>query len=311
MLWAVIQLVGGFLLLTLAADRLIAGASALALRLGISVSVVALTVVAYGTSFPEMTVSAVSALTGKPEIALGNVIGSNIANVGMIIGVAALLRPMTVLGTFMKRDYPVLLGVLVLMILFLMDGIVSRPEGAVLFALGIGYTAFLVYSARRERVTREESDVPKDGSRMRQILYIVLGFAGLVAGGRVGVQGAVEIARNLGMSERVIGLTIVALGTSLPELAASLVALRRKEADLAIGNIVGSCIFNVIFVLGLSATIHAIVVPRSQQLMIDLSVMSGMALLFGVFMFTARRLTRMEGFVLLGGFVGYNAYLIL
>ncbi len=308
-LMAILELVSGFVLLVLGAQGLVAGAASLAVQLGISAAVVGLTVVAYGTSLPEATVSALSALSGNSEIALGNVVGSNIANIGLIIGLAALIRPMPVDIAFLKRDSPILGVVTLLLILFLLDGEIVRWEGLCLLAGGIFYTLFLIISSRKgSQVATEE--VPDIRSRKKQIAFIIGGLALLLGGGKLCVSGAVDIASALGMSERVIGLTIVAVGTSLPELAASLVAAWKKQSDIALGNILGSNIFNVLFVLGLSTAIAAIRVPTGLRLNIDLAVMVGFTVAFGVFMFTLRRVTRWEGLLLLAGYAAYTGYLL-
>ncbi|MBU1069220.1 calcium/sodium antiporter [Myxococcota bacterium] len=313
MLWlSAVELIGGFLLLAVAANWLIAGASSMALQLGISASVVGLTVIAYGTSLPEMTVSAVSAVSGNPQIALGNVIGSNIANIALIIGLTALFRPMPVDKSFLRRDFPVLALVTGGVIVFLADGTISRFEGMVLFLAGLAYTVFLVISTRGKRDEAAPEDEPATGmSRPRQVLLIVLGLAGLLAGGRLGVMGAIGFAEVFGLSERVIGLTIVAIGTSLPELAASLAASFRNQSAMALGNILGSNIFNIIFVLGVSAMIHAITVPGGLPLQVDLNVMVAFTLAFGLFMLTRRRVSRLEGALLVAGYAGYTAYLVV
>jgi cation:H+ antiporter len=312
MLWVYfLQLIGGFVLLAVAANWLIAGASSLALQVGISASVVGLTVIAYGTSLPEMTVSALSAVSGRPEIALGNVIGSNIANIGLIIGLTALFRPLPVDKSFLRRDFPVMALVTGIFIYFLADGTISRFEGAVLFLAGLVYTVFLILSTRGRRDEGASGVVEEPGmTRRKQVLLIVLGLAGLLGGGRLGVMGAVGIAGTFGLSERVIGLTIVAIGTSLPELAASLAASFKKQSGMALGNILGSNIFNIIFVLGVSSMIHAIVVPGGLPLQVDLGVMVAFALLFGLFMMTRRRISRFEGALLVAGYAGYTAYLV-
>jgi len=312
MLWlSAVELIAGFVLLAVAANWLIAGASSLALQVGLSASVVGLTVIAYGTSLPEMTVSALSAVSGNPEIALGNVIGSNIANIGLIIGITALFRPLPVEKSFLRRDFPVMALVTGGFIFFLSDGAISRVEGGVLFCAGIVYTVFLILSTRGQQDEGASEVAPEPFmTRKKQVLLIVLGLAGLLLGGRLGVLGAVGFAEFFGLSERVIGLTIVAVGTSLPELAASLAAAFKKQSGMALGNILGSNIFNIIFVLGVSSMIHAIVVPGGLPLRIDLSVMVAFAVLFGLFMLTRKRVSRLEGALLVAGYAGYTTYLV-
>jgi cation:H+ antiporter len=314
MIWlSAVELIGGFVLLAVAANWLIAGASSMALQLGISASVVGLTVIAYGTSLPEMTVSALSAVSGNPQIALGNVIGSNIANIGLIIGLTALFRPMPVDRSFLRRDFPVLALVTGGFIIFLADGTISRFEGMVLFLAGLAYTVFLILSTRGrkdEGVTEPAAGAAPGMSRTRQVVLIILGLAGLLGGGRLGVMGAVGIAEVFGLSERVIGLTIVAVGTSLPELAASLAASIKGQLGMALGNILGSNIFNVIFVLGVSAMIHAVTVPGGLPLQVDLGVMVAFTMAFGLFMLTRRRVSRLEGVLLVAAYAGYTTYLV-
>lgn len=306
---AITELLVGFVLLVLGAHWLVAGAASLAVQMGISTAIVGLTIVAYGTSLPEATVSAVSAFLGNPEIALGNVVGSNIANIGLIVGVSAIVRPIPVDLAFLKRDFPILGIVTALFLFFLSDGEISRWEGGLLMVAGFLYSAFLIFAANKTQNTTDE-EIPDIKSRKKQIASILLGLALLLGGGKLAVSGAVDIAKTLGVSERVIGLTIVAIGTSLPELAASIVAALKKQSAIAIGNILGSNIFNIVFVLGVSCILTAIRVSTGPRLNLDLLVFIGFTAFFGFFMFTLRRIARWEGVLLLAGYIAYTGYLL-
>jgi cation:H+ antiporter len=256
-------LAAGGLLLYFGAQWLVAGASALALALRIPQLIVGLTVVAYGTSTPEVVVSVQSALAGHPAVAIGNVLGSNIANIGLILGVAAMVAPARVDGALRRRELPILLLATALVPLVLLDGVIARAEGATLLALGLLYSGWMVWAARSgaelasaradvaaERDMADAAGAPRPRGVARSLAVALFGLAVLLVGGTLFVNGAVDAAHALGMSERLVGLTVVAIGTSLPELVTSVVAARRGHSDLAIGNVVGSNIFNVFLCLG-------------------------------------------------------------
>ncbi|MBU1244246.1 calcium/sodium antiporter [Myxococcota bacterium] len=305
------QLIAGFLLLTHGANWLITGGSTLALRIGISTTVVGLTVMAFGTSMPELTVNVSSALSGNTGIALGNILGSNIANIALILGITAMISPMAVAEDFLGRDFLWMTGAAVLLFVAMLDGTLSFPEGAVFLALGIGYTWHLIAGSRKE----ERQDPGEAHGKGRGLLIngglVVLGLVALVAGGKLCVDSAVSFARFFGMSERVIGLTVVAVGTSMPEFAASLAAALKGRAEMAIGNIIGSNIFNILIILGITAMVHPIHVAVDARYFVDMSVMLGVTLLLWPLMRTGMTLVRLEGALLFSIYSGYIAYLLL
>jgi cation:H+ antiporter len=318
----VASLVAGAVLLYFGAEWLVAGAAGLASSLGVRPLIVGLTVVAYGTSAPELVVSMSAGLSGQSGIALGNVVGSNIANLALILGAAALIRPARVDPTLIRRELPVLVATTAVLPLALINGVVGRPEGAALLAVALGYSVWMIRSsgvgsAGEASAVAEaaaiaggvvDADAPAAAvvSRARLALRAVAGLALLVGGGYLLVEGAVGVARSLGMSERVIGLTIVAIGTSLPELATSLVAASRGHADIAVGNVIGSNIFNVLLILGATAVVAPIPAALSS-VTLDLAMLGGITGFAVVVMATRRRVTRVEATVML---LSYVAFLI-
>jgi cation:H+ antiporter len=297
------------------------GASRLAAAAGISPLVIGLTVVAFGTSSPELAVSVRSGLlgTGGADIALGNVVGSNIFNILFILGISAVMAPLVVSQQLVRIDVPLMITVSILILLAGLDGVVGRLEGLLLFLGVIAYTAFAIHLGRKEsRAVQEEYEReysrPAHGRRAiaGSLVLAVAGLAMLVAGAHWLVKGAVQIARSLGISELVIGLTIVSVGTSLPEVATSVVAAVRGERDIAVGNVVGSNLFNLLSVLGLSAAIspQGINVPPAA-LRLDIPVMIAASALCLPIFFTGYRITRSEGALFLACYVLYVVYLIL
>jgi cation:H+ antiporter len=260
MLIAIVQLAGGFVLLVWGADRLIAGASAMARNLGVSPLIIGLTIVALGTSAPELLVSAVAAYRGNPELAVGNAIGSNIANIGLILGITALVYPLRVESETLKREYPLLMFVMVASFILAADLEFTRPEGWLMITGLIGMLGWMVGLGLRRGPTDPlalefEAEIPTDMPNKTAVLWLLVGGIVLPVSSTFLVEGAITVARSLHVSEAVIGLTIVALGTSLPELAASVTSALRREDDLAIGNIIGSNMFNILGVLGVAAVI--------------------------------------------------------
>jgi cation:H+ antiporter len=311
MIWTdLLGLAIGLVLLFFGGEGLVKGSSALALRLGMTPLVAGLTVVAFGTSAPELVVSVKAALAGQGAIALGNVIGSNIFNIGFILGLTALIFPLKVENQIVRFDVPILIAVTLGSLVFLWDFALGRAEGAGFFLGLIGYIGLSVWMAKKVAVSRQVEQeyaeaVPKPaGKVVRDLAFILGGLALLVIGSRFFVSGATGIARGLGVSEAIIGLTIVACGTSMPELAASIVAALRKEPDIALGNIVGSNIFNLLGILGVSALIAPLSGPGLQHT--DLYVMTAFALVLLPMVWSGFRLVRWEGAVLLAG---YGAYL--
>jgi len=309
----VLCLVLGAGFLYLGAEWLVKGAAGLALAVRIAPAAVGATVVAYATSAPELTVSVAAAAEKESAIVLGNAIGSNIANLGLILGVTALIAPPRVTAGLIRRELPVLLASTALPVLFLRDGVISRPEGLVLLAGALGFTIWMLRARTGvSDVITPASDRGPATRPPRRLLLLALALAGLaalVAGGKIFVDGAVAVARSLGISERVVGLTIVAAGTSLPELAASLVAAARGHSELAVGNVVGSNIFNSFLILGVAAVVHPIA-GSLATLWLDLTALGALTLLAAYALRTERSIRRWEGAVLLGGYVAFLVALL-
>jgi cation:H+ antiporter len=309
----ILILVLGLVLLYFGAEGLVRGSSSLALRLGVGPLLVGLTVVAFGTSTPELVVSLMAAYLGQGDISVGNVVGSNICNIGLILGFCALIIPIKVASQIVRVDTPIMIGVTALAMALLYDGALTRFEGIILFILLLVYVLFSIRLARKQVSDplagefSEEIKISKWGT-WEDIAFIVGGLVMLVFGARFLVEAAIDIAKAFGLSEAVIGLTIVAVGTSLPEFATSLVAALKKEADIAVGNIVGSNIFNILGILGISSA----VTPLSSAgiTAIDLGVMMLFALVLWIFSRTGHLLTRFEGFLMLAGYAGYVAWLV-
>ena len=300
-------IVSGFIILTLGAEALVRGASVIALRLGIAPLIIGLTIVAFGTSAPELAVSIKSALAGNSGIALGNVVGSNIVNIGLILAVTALIRPIQVQSQMVKRDIPIMIAASILVWLLLLDGDVSFLDGLILFSLLVGY---LVFSYKSASSSTEELDLDeRPQSPFISILLIVIGIAMLVGGGILFVDGAIDLAKHFGLSEVIIGLTIVAIGTSMPELVTSVMAALKGQSDIAIGNVVGSNIFNLLGILGATALIHPVSALGFN--VIDFISMIIFALLVLPFAWSGLRIGRREGVVLLMGYLGYTSYLVV
>lgn len=302
--------VTGLLVLMGGAESLVRGSSALALRLGVTPLVVGLTVVAFGTSSPELAVSIESALKGSSSIALGNVIGSNVANIGLILGITAMIRPMHVQPSLLREQIPLMIVMSFIIWFMSMDGRIGFFDGVV---LSLALTGFLVHSYRISRDGGEEDgDLPEDAMTLKDktwfcILLIILGLGGLIGGGMLLVNSAVEIARLFDVDEAIIGLTIVAIGTSMPELATSVVAAIRKHSDIAIGNIVGSNIFNLLAILGIASLIRPLSGAGINHT--DYLVMIAFAVILLPMAWSGRTLSRPEGTVLLLGYLGYMAYI--
>lgn len=300
-------IIAGMLLLYLGAESLVRGSSRLAAYFGIPPLVIGLTIVAFGTSAPELTVSLSAALKGASDVAVGNVIGSNIFNIAVILGITAMIRPPSVHLDLIRREIPILILVTVLGGGLILFGQISRITGVLLFLGLCVYTIQSIRNGRNQPVDPLAALPASADSRVwRHGVMIVAGLGILVLGSQMFVSGAVAMARDYGLSEAVIGLTIVAAGTSLPELATSVVAAIRKESDVAIGNIVGSNIFNILCILGLTATITPIRIAGIG--LNDAAFMLGLALLLLPFAFTQRLITRWEGGVFLGI---YGVYLFL
>ena len=305
----ILMIIAGVVLVLWGADRLTDGAVALAERMQIPQIVIGLTIVALGTSAPEFCVSLVSALKGTADLAVGNVVGSNIFNTMLIVGVAAMVAPMTILPSTIRKDVPVaLLASVALTVMVLMDGDLSRVDAALLF---VGFLAFMwvtLRGAKGSHAIEQEQAAPHGYSVLKSVGLLVLGLACLVVGSNIFVDGATSVAQTLGVSEAVIGLTIVAGGTSLPELATSVVAARKGNSGIAIGNVLGSNVLNILLILGAAG----LICPMQVQgiTIVDFTVMTGSMLLLWLFSYTKLTVARWEGAVLTAIFLGYMGWLV-
>ena len=305
----ILMIVAGVVLVLWGADRLTDGAVALAERMEIPQIVIGLTIVALGTSAPEFCVSLVSALKGTADLAVGNVVGSNIFNAMLIVGVAAMVAPMTILPSTVRKDVPVaLLASVALTVMVLMDGDLSRVDAALLF---VGFLAFMwvtLRGAKGSHAIEQEQAAPRCYSVLKSVGLLVLGLACLVVGSNIFVDGATSVAQTLGVSEAVIGLTIVAGGTSLPELATSVVAARKGNSGIAIGNVLGSNVLNILLILGAAG----LICPMQVQgiTLVDFAMMTGSVLLLWLFSYTKLTVARWEGAVLTVLFLGYMTWLV-
>jgi cation:H+ antiporter len=316
MIWIFIA---GLISLVVGAELLVRGASRLALSLGISPLVVGLTIVAFGTSAPEVAVSVSAALEGRADIAIGNVVGSNIFNVLFILGVSSLITPLIVNAQIIRQEVPIMIGASLLLLAFGLDGSIGLLDAIILFALLVVYTVFLVIQSRREtRATQDEyqSELePKshwDAHWGVQLALIVVGLIFLVMGSGWLVEAATSFAKSMGVSDLVIGLTIVAAGTSMPEVATSIMAAVRKQRDIAVGNVIGSNTFNILGCLGVSGMVAPNGLGMAPALMaFDIWIMLAVALACLPVFMTGREIARWEGAVFLGYYAAYTTYLIL
>lgn len=314
-----ILLIVGFVLLVKGADFFVDGSSSIAKFLKIPSIVIGLTIVAFGTSAPEAAVSIIAGINGSNDIAVGNVIGSNVFNILVVLGVSAAIKSVSIDSQIIKKDYPfMILATLALALFsffsFFGNGTVhsiSRIEAFILLALMAVFLYSVISSAlrtRKENASALEDDKPKYGIG-KSILFTLGGLAGIIIGGQLVVDSASDIARDFGMSENLVGLTIVAVGTSLPELVTSIVAARKGESDIAIGNVVGSNVFNILFVLAASAAITPMNI--GAQSLVDLIVLIAITLLTYVFCVTQKKVTRPEGVTLVFMYIGYMTYAIV
>jgi len=310
-------LVLGLVVMVWGAELLVRGASRLATAVGISPLVVGLTVVAFGTSSPELAVSVMSAFKGQADLALGNVVGSNIFNVLLILGISALIVPLVVAQQLVRLDVPVMIGASLLILLMGMDGNIGRFDGSILFAGVIAYTVFLIRQSRREGSAEVKAEYETEfggkpaSSWLKNIGLIVFGLGGLMLGSKWLVTSAVAIAEAFGVSELIIGLTIVAAGTSMPEVATSVMAAIKGERDIAVGNVVGSNIFNILGVLGLSSIVApAGITVSDAALRFDIPVMIAIAVACLPIFFVGYRISRFNGASFLFFYVAYIVYLI-
>ncbi len=311
MMMNALYVLAGTGLLAAGGEALIRGALGTAKRYGVSPLLCGLVIVGFGTSMPEMVVSIEAALGGQPDIAIGNVVGSNIANILLILGVCALITPLAVSALALRRDAMMVIAASALFIVLAHSGALSRPEGALLLLCLFAYLAWAYWSEKfkaapsaavHEAEVDEVTLVPK--SARWAALAVATGLVFLIAGSKILLTGAVGIASGLGVSEAVIGLTLVAVGTSLPEFTISVIAALRRHADVAVGNVLGSNIFNVLGILGVSALLQPLAV-QGRILVFDQWVMFGVALVLLVLLSTGRRVSRIEGAVLLLGYAAY------
>ena len=306
----IVFIVLGVVLVLRGADRLTEGASALARRMNIPEIIIGLTIVAAGTSAPELFVSLVSALKGTPDMAVGNVVGSNTMNCMLIVGCAAMVAPMTISRSTVRKDIPFAVGAAALLILLAFDNFLGRLDGIVLLA---GFTAFMAYSflevrGEKKEVRGEQEEVRGEKSPLLSGFYVLLGLALLVFGSNIFVDHASSLALALGVSEGVVGLTVVAGGTSLPELATSVVAARKGQSAIAIGNVIGSNVFNILLILGLTAAISPLAIEGITTL--DMAVMFLSVALVWFFSRTRYTVERWEGAVLVLGYLAYLAWML-
>ena len=300
----------GLAMLYFGAEWLVRGSIAIANKLRISQLVIGLTIVAFGTSTPELAVSASSSLQGLSDVALGNVIGSNIINIGFILGIAAVISPIAVARKVIRKEIPILIGVSFLLVLVSIDGSINFVDGLILVSGIISFTIFSYKTSKKEPITESEmGTVTQIMTIPRTALLIGIGLVLLTIGSFVTVENSIKIAQGIGLSERIIGLTLVAVGTSLPELTTSVIAAKKGHADISIGNILGSNVFNILAIVGISATISGITV--SNLMWTDYYVMIGFALVLLPIMRTGFAIKKIEGVALLAGYVAYTIFLIL
>jgi cation:H+ antiporter len=312
-----LEIIGGLLLLVWGADRFVHGAATLARNLGIPVLLIGLTIVAFATSAPEIMVSVIAALRGESDLAVGNAIGSNTANIGLVLGGIAMLRPIEVTSATLRREMPALLAVSLLTVTLFLDTFISRVDGFVLLTGLVIVMVWLVRlgmrtSASDPMLADYEAEIPTDVTTRASIIWLIVGLALLLVGAEFLVDAAIEIARALGVTEIVIGVTLVALGTSIPEVAVSLVSAIRGEYGLAIGNVVGSNIFNLLAVIGIAAAIQPAALAPSV-LSLHIFVMSAFTLVLFAMTYEydgKGRINRLEGAALFIAFVSYVSYVI-
>ena len=300
----ILLIVVGVALVLFGADKLTEGASALARRMNVPEIIIGLTIVAAGTSAPELFVSLVSALNDTPDMAVGNVVGSNTMNAMLIVGCAAMVAPMTISRSTVKKDIPFSVAASILLIILAFDSFLSRIDGIILL---LGFAAFMTYTLMQVKTGSSEA-VKEQSPVWKNILFLLFGLAGLVVGSNLFVDSASNVALSLGISEGVVGLTIVAGGTSLPELATSVVAARKGQSAIAIGNVIGSNVFNILLILALTATISPLQIEGITT--IDMAVMLLSVTLVWLFSRTRYTVERWEGAVLVIGYLVYLAWLI-
>ena len=304
-----ILLIAGFALLIKGADFFVDGASSIAGKLKVPSLIIGLTIVSIGTSLPEAAVSLSASFSGTNEISLGNVIGSNIFNILVVVGVSSAILPIITDMDILKRDMPINLAATVTLFVMLFDRKLTRPESIILLIFLATYMFMLIRSALKSRTENADEDETKILSWTKSIIFVVIGAAAIIGGGQLVVNSATTIAATLGMSETLIGLTVVAFGTSLPELVTSIVAAKKGDSGIAMGNVVGSCLFNILFILGLTGTITPM--TASVAMSIDTGILIGVSALMIIFAYTKKKTSRWEGIVFTSMYVVYTAYIIM
>lgn len=315
---AYIAVIGSLLLLVWSADRFVEGSAASARHFGMPPLLIGMLIVGFGTSAPEMVVSALAAVQGNPSLAFGNAYGSNITNIALILGLTALISPIAVHSNVLRKELPILLAVTGFVAFQLWDGELTRVDAWGLLAIFAGLITWSVFQGFRQRTDALGEDIVKELDAhpiplKKALLWLVTGLVLLIISSRILVWGAVSIAQGYGVSDLIIGLTIVALGTSLPELASSVIAARKGEHDIALGNILGSNLFNTLAVVGIAAAIHPTTVAP-EILSRDILIMAALTVLLFIFCYGFRRpgrINRLEGMALLVSYLGYNAYLVM
>lgn len=310
MFLSILLLIVGMFCLIKGADLFVDGASIIAKRLHIPSLIIGLTLVSIGTSLPEFSVSLTSAIQGLNDMSFGNIVGSNIFNTFVVIGVSAIITPLVISKDMYKYDLPILIGIYFLLIIFcfiISPYTLSLIESIIIFSLFFIYTIFLIFRSKKE-IAKEEINQSTLSPLWKNILFVVLGLAGIILGGNLVVDNASTIAKELGMSETLVGLTIVAVGTSLPELVTSIVAAKKGENDIAVGNAVGSSIFNVILILGFCSTIRSINVNISS--LVDVIIMLISALLLFAFALKGKKVNKVQGLILVIIYIAYLTYII-
>ncbi|MDD0823036.1 calcium/sodium antiporter [Mannheimia sp. AT1] len=320
MTFALAAIIGGLIILVWSADKFVDGAASAARHFGMAPLLIGIIVIGFGTSAPEMIVSASSALSGSPGIALGNAYGSNITNIALILGLTAIIKPLTVTSEVLKKEFPILIAVTLLSAYLLYDADVTRLDAIILLAVFFIYMGWTITIAMRNKNDALAVDVDAElnshppMSLAKSLMWLGIGLLLLMASSQLLVWGAIEVAKFFGVSDLVIGLTIVAIGTSLPELASSIAAARKGEVDLALGNIIGSNLFNTLTVVGIAGAIKPMSVAP-EVFSRDIMIMSGLTLLLFLFGINIKRrieggrINRLEGLVLFSAYIGYNLYL--
>ncbi len=312
-IYSILLLILGMVFLIKGADLFVDGAASIAKALKIPSLVIGLTLVSVGTSMPEFSVSLQSSIAGLNDMSFGNVIGSNIFNTFVVIGISAMLTPLVVSKQMKRYDLPILIGIYLLLIIFafvISVGKIVLWESIILFSITIAYTVFLILRSRQEiKISNTSEEIEKKRKWWINLIFVVLGLAGIIFGGDFVVDGASFLAKKLGMSELLVGLTIVAVGTSLPELVTSVVAARKGENDIAIGNAIGSCLFNIVLILGFCSILSPATVEMSS--LVDCLVMLASAIFILIFSFKGMKVTKWQGLFMVIIYVSYLTYIIL